>query len=453
MSIQWRALLPCFCGSTKDYAVNLQTLHAGSYDLGDALIMSNVVIRTATAAFVAVVSTLAVADVPQAPRLLDSGAVAAPEPNGTLPDANNEDSVLRDYLRGNELHGWQEGQMGKPSEFWNQKVNSLPVNSNSSAVTEYLGYVSRGNKSDPSSEFFAQFDMGKDDLSEPYSHNVLTADSETPLYEFTPRLKSLGFPHDDFFTPHCDRIKMPVPVGGRLQNETDYRCTTDGDCHLYVVNSDTGMIYEQWRAFNPGPDPSSYSGGCANFWDLSVEQEPDLRGLSCSSANAAGIPYVPLLVTPGEIKAGVIRHALAFTMPNGWVQRDVYARPATHNPLRSPGWGEPDAGPGTPMMYGSRFRLRGNFVIDPAWPKGLRVILQALKDYGMIHIDGGPRMLITSNDSLSDHSWTDPDINLNPFDLTGIGGVTWSDLELVSDEQKVGSMKDASCSRVPVNEF
>jgi len=397
--------------------------------------------------------SFAFADVPQAPTLLDGNQAAEPEPNGTLEDSNDDDSVLRDYLRGNELHGWNEGQMGKPTEFWNQKVTSLPIDRTSAAVTEYLGYVSRGNKSDPSSEFFAQFDMGKDDLSERYSHNVLTADSQTPMYEFKPRLQSFGFPHNDFFTPHCDRILMPVPVGGRLQNEADYRCTTDSDCHLYVVNSETGMVYEQWRTFNPGPDPDTYNGGCANFWDLSVEQEPDLRGLSCSSANAAGIPYVPLLVTPGEIKAGVIKHSLAFTMPNGWVQRDVYARPATHNPLRSPGWGEPEAAPGTPMLYGSRFRLRGDFVIDPAWPKGLRVILQALKDYGMIHIDGGPRMIITSNDALSAHSWNDPDINLNPFDLTGIGGVTWNDLELVSNSRTAESMNDTSCSRIPVNEF
>ncbi len=400
-------------------------------------------------------STLAVlADVPLAPVLQgDSIPQAAPAP--APDDSVSSDSAgdLRDYLRGNAQHGWQEGQLGKPTEFWNQKIDDAPVNSTSAEVTRYLGYVSRGDKADPSTEFFAQFDMGKSDQGEPYSHNVLTADSETPLYEFTPRLASLGFPHNDFFTPHCDRIRMPVPVGGRIQNELDYRCTSNSDCHLYVVNSESGKIYEQWRAFNPGPDPSSYNGGCANIWDLSVEQEPDLRGLSCSSANAAGIPYIPLLVTPGEIKAGVIKHSLAFTMPNAWVQRDVYARPATHNPLRSPGWGPTEAGPGTPMMYGARFRLRADFVINPAWPAGLKVIAQALKDYGMIHIDGGPRMIITSNDALSAHSWNDPDIQLNPFDLTGIGGATWSDFELVSDAAQVGSMNDASCSRTPINEF
>ena len=403
---------------------------------------------SATLLLAATFALPAQADVPLAPKLLDSASAESPSD-----DDDGSNSVLRDYLRGNELFDWRPGQMGKPTEFWNQKVNALPVNPTSDAVTRYLGYLSRGDKSDPSSEFFGQFDMGKDDQGERYSHNVLTVDNETPMYEFTPRLASLGFPHDEFFATHCDRILMPVPEGGRIQNEADYRCTSDSDCHLYAVNTETGKLYEQWRAFNPGPDPSDYNGGCANSWDLSVEQDPDLRGLSCSSANAAGIPYIPMLVTPGEIKAGVIKHSLAFTMLNGWVERDLYARPATHNPLRRPGYGEPDSAPGSPMLYGSRFRLRGDFAIDPNWPQALKVILQALKDYGMIHIDGGPRMIITSNDSLSEHNWSDPDINLNPFDLTGIADIHWEDMELVSDPAQVGSMNDTNCSRTPINEF
>ncbi len=392
------------------------------------------------------VASNGLADVPQAPRLIDSNSEAEPETAGGNP-------VLRDYLRGHAQHGWNEGQIGKPEEFWNQKVTSLPVDPTSASVTQYLGYVSRGDKSDPSTEFFGQFDMGSAALDQAYSHNVLIADSNTPKYEYTERTISNGFREDDVFVPHCDRLRMPVPVGGRLQNEFDYQCTTQGDCHLYVLNPDTGILYEQWRAYNPGPDPRQYTGGCSTSWDLTVKQPPELRGLSCTSANAAGVPYTPMIVTPGEIKAGVIRHALAFTMPNAWVQRDVYARPATHNPLRSQTWGQPEAAPGTPMLYGSRFRLRSNFVIDPSWPPALQVVLQALKDYGMFHIDGGPRMIITSNDYLSEHTWIQSDINLRPYDLTQTSNITWSDFELVSDSRNINSMNDIQCSRDPVYEF
>lgn len=402
----------------------------------------------------ALCASSAQADIPAAPRLIDDSnpvGVTSPTPPPAEPAAG--DDVLRPYLRGNELHGWQRGQLGKPTEFWNQRVDSAPVDASSSAVTAYLSHVSRTDKSDPSTEFFAQFDLGKKAFNENYSHNVLEVTNDTPLYSFTPILKSLGYDYDEFYTPHCDRILMPVPEGGRLQNEADYTCTTNGDCHLYAVNSQNGKIYEQWRVDGAGPDPEKYIGGCANYWDLSTEQPKNLRGLSCTSANAAGIPYIPMLISPGEIKEGVIRHALAFTMPNGWVERDLYARPATHNPLRKPGWGDAEAGPGKPMLYGSRFRLSKSFVINPEWPAALKVILQALKDYGMVHIDGGPRMIIVSNDSQSPFGWVDPDINLNPFDLTGKAKLRWENFELVSNYDDIGSMADTTCSRTPINEF
>lgn len=361
--------------------------------------------------------------------------------------AQTEASPLRNYLRGNPRYGWQTGQLGRPEEFWNQRANRLSVHPDSAQVTRYLAQVSRNDPDDPRSEFFGQFDLGKKANNENYSFHILEADSTTPRYDFTPRLRANGFVEDEFYSPHCDRIAMPVPVGGRLQGEADYQCTGGGDCHLYVVNTQEGRIYEQWRADNPGPKKRNYAGGCTNVWDLRQVQESNLRGLSCTSANAAGIPYIPLLVTPGEVKAGVIRHALAFTMPNGWVERDTYARPATHNPLVSSRWGAPEPGPGKPMRYGSHFRLDQGFRISPRWPAALKVVLQALKDYGMYHIDGGPRMIITSNDAFSEHSWNDPDIALNPHDLTQIAGLSWNDFELVSQAGAAGSMAGSSCRR------
>lgn len=387
------------------------------------------------------------ADVPASPVLLDGVGAAAQNETASSADP------LRRYLRGNPTHGWQRGQMGKPTEFWNTRVDQAPVAPSSRAVTQYMSTVSRGDRSDPSSEFFGQFDLGQKIRNEPYSHNVHEVDDTTPLYEWRPRLSSDGFSQNEFFSPHCDRIRMPVVPNGRLQTESNYECSRDGDCHLYAVNSGTGLVYEQWRAHNPGPDINSYSAGCTNVWDLSQLQEPELRGLSCTSANAAGIPYVPLLITPGEIKEGVIRHAVAFTTLNAWVQRDLYARPATHNPINSRGFGSPEAAPGEAMLYGSRFRLNANFEIDPSWPPALRVVLQALKEYGMIHIDGGPRMIIASNDGFSEHNWSDPDIRMSPFDLSGIANLSWQDFELVSDPTQVGSMLETTCSREPVNEF
>ena len=360
--------------------------------------------------------------------------------------------VLRPYLRGNDKFGWQPGQLGRPEEFWNRRVNNRPVHPDSSEVTNYLAYVSRKDKSDPKTEFFGQFDLGKKAKGENYSFHILESDSNTPRYDFRRKLRGNGFPEDEFYSPHCDRIAMPVPTDGRLQGEPDYRCSGGGDCHLYVVASHEGRIYEQYRSDNPGPNKRTYSGGCTNVWDLQTTQPENLRGLSCTSSNAAGIPYIPLLITPGEIKAGVIRHALAFTLPNAWVERDTYARPATHNPIVSARWGAPQEAPGKAMRYGSHLRLDQDFRISPDWPPSLKVVLQALKDYGMYHIDGGPRFIVASNDAYSAHHWDDPDIALNPFDLTQIAGLSWTNFDVISKAGATGSMTRNSCRRRPMRE-
>ncbi len=371
-------------------------------------------------------------------------ATSVPEFN-PAPEPTGDSAVLRPYLRGNSTYGWQPGQLGKPEEFWNQRVNNKPVNSDSQAVTDYMSYVTRENKSDPATELFGRFDLGKKANNENYSIHVLEADANTQRYDFTPRF-------DQFWRPHCDRIAMPVPENGRLQGQPGYQCEGSGDCHLYVVDASAGRVYEQYRAHNPGPNRRRYLGGCTNVWDLRTVQPKNLRGLSCTSANAAGIPYVPLLVTPGEIKRGVIRHALAFTMPNGFVERDRYARPATHNPIVSARWGKAIQGPGQPMRYGSHFRLKPEFNISPDWPPSLRVVLQALKDYGMYHIDGGPRMIVLTNDAFSPYHWDDPDIALNPRDLNEVADVSWKDFELISTQDEFGSMRRSDCNRRSVTE-
>ena len=89
------------------------------------------------------------------PTLVPTPAEVTPRTNLSQ-EATSDLEVLRPYLRGNPVYGWQPGQLGKPEEFWNQRVNNKPVNSDSAAVTEYLSYVTRENKQDPTTELFAR---------------------------------------------------------------------------------------------------------------------------------------------------------------------------------------------------------------------------------------------------------------------------------------------------------
>ena len=66
--------------------------------------------------------------------------------------------------------------------------------------------------------------------------DVLSADASTPMRTFTPT--------DDFYTPDCDHVAMPVPPGGNLEDETGYACSGDGDCHLLVFQTASKTLYE-----------------------------------------------------------------------------------------------------------------------------------------------------------------------------------------------------------------
>ena len=101
-----------------------------------------------------------------------------------------------------------------------------------------------------------------------------------------------------------------------------------------------------------------------------------------------------------------------------------------------------------PPPYGVRLRLRADFDTSGLSP-GARMMAEALKEYGMFHADGGSVTFIASNDHFSDSSWSDMGIDLGPNDLRD-AGMQWTDFQVVSDLDAVGSMDDQSCSRTVI---
>lgn len=320
------------------------------------------------------------------------------------------------------------GQMFPPSAPWNQSVRDTCVDPRSSAIIQYLQAVVDGSQT-------FRIDLGNS--SDDYGFQPLAADSSTTTVSFDPT--------NEFYTPHCDEVPIPVPTTGRLEGEPDYSCAGDGDCHLTVYETAGCELFEMWRANDVLGD---FQGGCLAVWDTTAVGD-DLRGLSCTSADAAGLPILPMLVTPLQVRSGTIRHALRFILPNEAVQRFVYVRPATHNPLTFERHGQPTSGPqGTmPPPYGVRLRLRASFDTSGLSP-GAQAMAEALKEYGMFHADGGNVTFIASNDTYAGASWGDADIDLGPDDLRD-AGMAWTDFEVVSDLDDVESMEDVECSRTP----
>src|SRR5437763_880570 len=120
-----------------------------------------------------------------------------------------------------------------------------------------------------------------------------------------------------------------------------------------------------------------------------------LRPDGWTSADAAGLPIFPGLVRYDEATAGAIRHALRFTVDR---TQAGYIHPATHKA------GVNDAS--LPPM-GLRLRLKAGFDLTTFHGEA-RVVLEALRTYGMMVADNGSSWFITG---ATDTRWDDNDLN------------------------------------------
>lgn len=156
----------------------------------------------------------------------------------------------------------------------------------------------------------------------------------------------------------------PYPFG------PDITIEGGSDRHALMIDGDTCTLYELFAARWNGGSPRAGSGA---IFDLGSNA---LRPAGWTSADAAGLPIFPGLVRWDEVRAGVIDHAIRFTV--GCTTRR-YVWPARHQA------GESDRR--CPPM-GARFRLKRGFDISGFGPNA-QVVLRAMRRYGMIVADNG----------------------------------------------------------------
>ena len=160
-------------------------------------------------------------------------------------------------------------------------------------------------------------------------------------------------------------IPRDVPIeGGRR---------SDGDRHVIVVDRSRCRLYELFAARRRGGGDRWVAGSGA-VWDLRSNR---LRPRGWTSADAAGLPILPGLARYDEVRRGRINHALRFTVPRS---RRAFVYPARH-------FASDSTDRDLPAM-GQRFRLRAGYPIR-RFPRQARIVLRALKRYGMIVADNG----------------------------------------------------------------
>lgn len=204
-----------------------------------------------------------------------------------------------------------------------------------------------------------------------------------------------------------DSTQPRVPVSFHYANESDPGpypippnvsieggSASTGDRHVIVVDVDAWKLYELFDA-RPVNGGASWTAGSGAVFDLATGA---LRPDGWTSADAAGLPIFPGLVRYDEaVTAGAITHALRFTCP---ITRRAYVPPARHeagstNSVYAPG-------------MGMRVRLKASVDIS-GFPTEDRVILQALKTYGMYVADNGGPFFLTG---APDPRWSDANIDL-----------------------------------------
>lgn len=243
---------------------------------------------------------------------------------------------------------------------WNQDVSNLPVDPRSDS---YITSINAGGRTRLHPDF------GSDPS---YGIPYLVVPATQPLVP-------INFVE---YGDQSDPGPYPIPANAPVEG--------GGDRHVLVVRQSECKLYELYHAEYVGP---GWDAGSGAVWDL---RSNALRPAGWTSADAAGLPILPGLARYDELAAGEIRHALRFTV---WRSQRGYILPATH---QAGGTDDPNYPP-----MGLRLRLKASYDIS-GFTGHTRVILTALKKYGMIVADNGTSWFISG---ATDPRWDDDDLN------------------------------------------
>jgi hypothetical protein len=189
-----------------------------------------------------------------------------------------------------------------------------------------------------------------------------------------------------------DRGPYPVPPGAPVEGGGG----SSGDRHVLVVRRPAQPggacdLFELYRAFERGDRRNGWRADSGAHFDLGsplAGQRPD----GWTSADAAGLPIYPGLVTSEEVRSGLIDHAIRITFDE---TRRGYISPATH-------YASDSCNPNRPPM-GLRLRLEAGY--DTSGFSGqAKVIVTALQRYGVIVADNGSNWFISGS---TDRRWND----------------------------------------------
>jgi hypothetical protein len=260
----------------------------------------------------------------------------------------------------------------------NQRVDRLPVAQDSAAIVASIGL---------DTGLHADFGSGRWEgrpIGIPYD-----------VVSERTRRERVAFAYAD----ESDRVRYPIPRGVHVEGGRD----ADGDRHALLLERGACRLYE---LFDLQGRPGAWSAGSGATWNL---RSTRVRPAGWTSADAAGLPILPLLARHQEVARGRIDHALRVTVRRS---RRAYVHPARH-------FASSSTDPSLPRM-GERLRLKAGVSIG-GLPRQARVVAQALKRYGLIVADNGSDWYVSG---APHHRWDNDQ-------LASLRGLTGRDFEVV----------------------
>ena len=228
----------------------------------------------------------------------------------------------------------------------NQRVDTLPVAPDSAAIVRSIGL---------DGSIHADFGSGLWDggpIGIPY--DVVRRHTKRSKVRFE-------------YASESDRGRYPLPRGVKIEGGPQ----ADGDRHALLVDRDRCKLFE---LFALRKEDGRWAAGSGATWNL---RKTKLRPAGWTSADAAGLPILPLLARYQEVRKGRITHALRMTVSQS---RRAFVFPARH-------FASSDTDPALPRM-GERLRLKAGVDIS-GLPRQARVVARAFKEYGLIVADNG----------------------------------------------------------------
>jgi len=285
--------------------------------------------------------------------------------------------MMASSSEGARLPGAKRCPVFPQSSHWNRPVDKLPLHSRSAQIVSSIG----GDENAHADFGSGLYDGGP--IGIPY-RTVSRRTKRVPV----------SFEYAD----ESDRGRYPIPPNAPIEGGR----SSSGDRHVILVDRSRCRLYELYSAY-PQNGGRSWKAGSGAIWNLRSNR---MRRRGFTSADAAGLPILPGLARPEEVRRGRIDHALRITVPRS---RRAFVYPARH-------FASDDPDPNRPAM-GQRLRLKRSFDTS-RFPRQSRVVLRALKRYGAIVADNGAPWFVSGVPS---RRWDNDDLH----SLQRVPGGAW----------------------------